>query len=66
MSAKVVQRNLVLWTSFEPSPHEAQEAFGLGVEGVTDDVKVEAVLDDLRLRYPVERDARAADGLVTG
>src|SRR5260221_62774 len=50
----------------EPSGAKILEALGLGLEGVADQVKVEAVLDDLRLWYPVEGEARAADGLVAG
>ena len=39
---------------------EAQQAFGLGLEGVADEVEMKAVLGGLRLRHLVEHNARAA------
>src|SRR3984957_6124868 len=39
---------------------EAQQAFGLGLEGVAEDVEVDPVLDDFRLGHLVEDDPRAA------
>jgi hypothetical protein len=44
----------------EPLGAQAQQALGLGVEGIADDVKVQAVLDGLRLRHLVEHDAWSA------
>jgi hypothetical protein len=41
----------------EPVGAHAQQALGLGVEGVADEIEVQAVLDGLRLRHRVERDA---------
>src|SRR5258708_20607744 len=48
----------------EPSGAKILEALGLGLEGVADQVKVEAVLDHLRLWYPGGGEARARDGLL--
>src|SRR5258708_35644962 len=48
----------------EPSGAKILEALGLGLEGVADQVKVEAVLDELRLWDPGGGGARAADWLV--
>jgi len=44
----------------EPVGAQAQQAVGLGVEGVADEIEVHAVLDGLRLRHLGERDTRPA------
>jgi hypothetical protein len=41
----------------EPAGAQAQQALGLGVEGMADDVEVQTVLVGLRLRHLVERHA---------
>src|ERR1700720_2877452 len=50
----------------EPAGAQAQQALGLGFEGVGDEVEVEAVLDGLRLRHLVERDGWPAGAAVAG
>ena len=50
----------------EPLGAQAQQSFGLGVEGVADDVEVQAVLDGLRLRHLIERDMWPAGVAVAG
>src|SRR5271169_15688 len=50
----------------EPLGAQARQALGLGVEGVADDIEVQAVLDGLRLRHLVERDTWPAGAAVAG
>src|ERR1700722_12225699 len=45
----------------EPAGAQAQQALGLGPEGVADEVEVEAVLDDFRFRDLVEYETWLAD-----
>ena len=48
----------------QPVGAEAQHAPGFGVEGIGDEVEVEAVLDGLGLWYLLECDRRAGGGIV--
>jgi hypothetical protein len=66
ISAKVVQRDLSPLQVAEPVGAQALQALGLGVEGVADEIEVHAVLDRLRLRHLVERDAWPAGVAVAG
>ena len=50
----------------EPAGAQAQQALGLGVEGVADEVEVEAILDGLLLRHLIERDGWPAGAPVAG
>ena len=65
MSAKVVHGTCLAGVA-EPLGAQAQQALGLGVEGVADEVEVQAVLDGLRLRHLVERDTWPAGVAVAG